>query len=97
MNTLLPVVFLVLFAVVLLAVSIGLKFAEKQQKKRVTGMLQTAAGIPEVSSTSVLRSQETSGLDSAGSLLERFNFYTDLQAQIPVSYTHLTLPTILRV
>ncbi len=36
--------FVVVFALILLAVSVALKFFDARRKKQVTGMLQTASG-----------------------------------------------------
>ena len=40
--------FVVVFALILLAVSVGLKFFDARRKKQVADMLQTAAGEPVV-------------------------------------------------
>jgi tight adherence protein B len=44
LTTTIIISFIVLFAVVLLSVSVGLKFLESQRKKEVTTMLKTASG-----------------------------------------------------
>jgi tight adherence protein B len=53
--TTLIVTFVVLFAVVLLAVSVGLKFLESQRKKEVTSMLKTASGEAPQPQTQLLK------------------------------------------
>src|SRR5579885_864647 len=40
------IIFLVLFAVVLIAISLGYRFLESQRKKQVAGMLQVVSGLP---------------------------------------------------
>jgi tight adherence protein B len=55
---LLLVCFVVLFAAVLLAVSLGLKYFEARRKKQVTSMLQTASGEPVVTITKLLKDLE---------------------------------------
>ena len=50
--------FVVLFACVLLAVSVALKFFDARRKKQVTGMLQTAAGENLVTTTNLLKDLE---------------------------------------
>lgn len=44
LATTIIIAFIILFAVVLLSVSVGLKFLESQRKKEVTSMLKTASG-----------------------------------------------------
>jgi tight adherence protein B len=51
------IVFLVLFAIVLVLVSIGLKFVESQRKKRVGELLQTVSSGTPVQQTSILQDQ----------------------------------------
>jgi tight adherence protein B len=49
------IIFLVLFAVILVAISVGYRFLEAQRKKQVAGMLDVAAGnMPEQGETSIL-------------------------------------------
>ncbi len=40
------IIFLVLFAVVLISISLGYRFLESQRKKQVAGMLQVVSGLP---------------------------------------------------
>jgi len=57
--------FVVVFALMLLAVSVGLKFFDARQKKQVVDMLQTASGEPAVSVSNLLKeieSERPSGL-----------------------------------
>jgi len=44
LTTTIIIAFVVLFAIVLLSISVGLKFLESQRKKEVTSMLKTASG-----------------------------------------------------
>jgi len=46
--------FLVLFAVMLVAISVGYRFLEEQRKKQVKGLLDTVTGNPERAETSIL-------------------------------------------
>ncbi len=58
--------FLVLFAVVLVAVSMGYRVLEAQRKSQVHGMLQTASGVaPESESTILVDRTSVSSLDAA--------------------------------
>src|ERR1700756_982455 len=51
----LVVAFVVIFALILLAVSVGLKFFDAMRKKQVVDMLHTAAGEAVVSVTNLLK------------------------------------------
>jgi len=57
------VAFVVVFALILLAVSVGLKFFDARRKKQVTGMLQTAAGetVTTVNLLKELENEKPSG------------------------------------
>lgn len=58
--------FLVLFAVVLIAVSVGYRFLESQRKSQVQGMLQTVSGnAPEAESTILVNRATVSSFDAA--------------------------------
>ena len=61
LTTTIIIAFIVLFAVVLLSVSVGLKFLESQRKKEVTTMLKTASGEDPQPKAQILKElQETS-------------------------------------
>ena len=51
--------FFVVFALMLMAVSLGLKFFDARQKKQVVGMLETASGEPVVSVSNLLKEIES--------------------------------------
>jgi tight adherence protein B len=55
LATTIIVVFVVLFAVVLLSVSVGLKFLETRRKRDVTAMLKTVSGETEQHTTKLLK------------------------------------------
>src|ERR1017187_6165311 len=55
LTTTILVAFVILFAVVLLAVSVGLKFLESKRKKEVTTMLKTASGEAPPPQTQLLK------------------------------------------
>ncbi len=79
--TVLVISFLVIFALVLIAVSVGWSFLEAQRKKKVVGMLQTVTGETIVSETTVLK--EAGGEeDPLTQLVARFNLTQKLQARI---------------
>jgi tight adherence protein B len=76
------VAFIVLFVLILIAVSVGLKFFDAQRKKQVGKMLSTASGEPVVTVTNLLKElapERGSGLRGA---LERFKFTKHAQQQI---------------
>ena len=50
--------FVVVFALILLAVSVGLKYFDARRKNQVVDMLQTAAGEPVVSVSNLLKEIE---------------------------------------
>jgi tight adherence protein B len=52
------VAFVVVFALIMIAVSVGLKFFDARRKAQVSEMLQTAAGEPVVTITSLLKEIE---------------------------------------
>jgi tight adherence protein B len=51
--------FVVVFALMLLAVSVGLKYFDARQKKQVVDMLQTASGEPVISVSNLLKELES--------------------------------------
>jgi tight adherence protein B len=73
--------FLIIFALVLLAVSAGWSFFEAQRKKKVAGMLETVAGETVVTETTVLK-EEGEGEDALSRLLAKLNLARKLQAEI---------------
>lgn len=79
--TVLVISFLVIFALVLIAVSVGWSFLEAQRKKKVVGMLQTVTGETIVSETTVLK-EAGEQEDPLTQLVARFNLTQKLQARI---------------
>lgn len=76
------VAFIVLFVLILIAVSVGLKFLDARRKKQVGKMLSTAAGEPVVTVTSLLKElapERSSGLRGT---LDRFEFTRHAHEQI---------------
>ena len=68
------VAFVIVFALVLLSVSLGTKFYETQRKKHVTDMLQTVAG-PEVTvNTKLLKDLEPTEISAFQRMLKSFDF-----------------------
>jgi tight adherence protein B len=74
------VAFFFLFAVVLVAVALGLKFIEDLRKRQVTGMIKTVSGEPEIPATTIL--VEPGNGPTLASLLEKSPVTRILQASI---------------
>ncbi len=73
--------FVVLFALVLLAVSVGLKYFDARRKQQVTSMLQTAAG-ENVTTVSLLKELEGEKPTGIKALLTSMSFARHAQEQI---------------
>ncbi|HEX5431952.1 MAG TPA: hypothetical protein VFW83_08305, partial [Bryobacteraceae bacterium] len=59
MSILFGAIFLILFAIVLVAISLGMRFLEDQRKRQVKGMLSAVSGEDsEPQQTSILREEE---------------------------------------
>src|ERR1700739_2890495 len=61
LTTTIIVAFIILFAVVLLSVSVGLQFLESRRKKEVTSMLKTASGEATQPKAQILKEIKESG------------------------------------
>ena len=67
------IIFVVIFALVLGAVGLGMKYFETRRKKHVTGMLQTLEGAPQVSVSNILKEGVDADQSVVEKLLTRFN------------------------
>ncbi|MGA1995057.1 MAG: type II secretion system F family protein [Bryobacteraceae bacterium] len=76
------VAFVVIFALVMLAVSAGSKFVEGQRKKHMVDMLHTAAGEAVVTVTNLLREIEPDQPGGVKGLVRRFQFSHHAEEQI---------------
>jgi tight adherence protein B len=76
------IAFLVLFVLVLLSATLGLKFFDSQRKRQVTAMLQTVSGdaTPQVSNL-LIEPEDLAG-GPIQRLLGKFNFVTKVQEQL---------------
>ena len=74
--------FAVLFALILLAVSVGLKFFDARRKSQMNNMLQTAVGEPVVAITSLLKEIEPEKPTGFKSVLASLHFTRHAQEQI---------------
>src|SRR5438045_3712272 len=66
--------FVVVFALMLLAVSVALKYFDARRKSQVAGMLQTAAGETQVSVSNLLKEIENDKPGGLKSLLGGMHF-----------------------
>jgi tight adherence protein B len=74
--------FVVVFALVLCAVSVGMKYFETKRKSHVTGMLNTAAGQPQAGISNLLRDADPEKPNGIKLLLASFQFSRKAQIQI---------------
>ena len=74
--------FVVVFALILLAVSVALKFFDARRKKQVTGMLQTASGENVVTVTHLLKEIELEKPGGLKGVIKTFQFTKHAQEQI---------------
>ncbi len=74
--------FVVVFVLVLIAVSVGLKFLDARRKKQVADMLQTASGEPVVQVTNLLKDIDPDHPTGFKSLLQRLQFNKHAKEQI---------------
>jgi tight adherence protein B len=74
--------FVVLFVLVLMAVSVGLKFLDARRKKQVSDMLQTAAGETSAPITNLLKDIDPDQPTGFKALLNKLKFSRHAQEQI---------------
>jgi tight adherence protein B len=74
--------FVVVFALILLAVSVGLKFFDARRKKQVSNMLHTAAGEPVVAIANLLKEIESDKPKGFQQLVASLQFTKHAQEQI---------------
>jgi len=87
--------FLIMFALVVLTISIGLNFVEGQKKRKVSEMLRTAVGAPAVPETHVLIETTKAGAVSLAKIVARFNFARKVETQIQQAGSNMSLNTLL--
>jgi tight adherence protein B len=93
----LAIIFLILFATVMVAVSVGYRFLEAQRKKQVAGMLQVVSGTAAPDEASVLIQRED---DPVEALIRKSAISSELQAMIqqsglPWTVTRLVVLTLI--
>ena len=82
MQIAIVVSFMVVFALVLLAVSVGLKFFDARRKSQVAEMLQTASGEPVIVVTNLLKDIDFEKPTGFKRVLASFQFSKHAQQQI---------------
>lgn len=76
------IAFVVIFAVVLVAVSVGTKFHESRRKRQVSGMLQTVAGPTGTATTRLLKDLDPPGQGGILELVRSLDLAKKTAAQI---------------
>lgn len=95
--TILILSFLGIFALVLVAVSIGWSAVEAQRKKKVVGMLETVSGKTAASETTVLKEAGGDDQDFLSRLVSGFDLTAKLQAHIHQAGLEWTVGKLLLV
>lgn len=76
------VAFIVVFALIMVAVSVGLKFFDARRKHQVANMLQTAAGEPVVAMSNLLKEIETDKPTGIKGVIKSLHFSRHAQDMI---------------
>jgi tight adherence protein B len=76
------VAFIVVFALIMVAVSVGLKFFDARRKKQVSDMLSTAAGQPVVAISKLLKEIDPDKASGFKAILRSMQFSRHAQEQI---------------
>jgi len=95
--TILILSFLGIFAVVLIAVSIGWSVVEMQRKKKVVGMLETVSGNTAAAETTVLKDAKGAYQDILTKLVSGLDVTTRVQANIHQAGLEWTVGKLLLV
>ena len=82
MTLIVVLLFLIVFALVVLAINLGSQFMESQKKKKVTEMLQTASGAAMQTQAKVLMEPETPANVVLMRFLNKFNFVRKLDTTL---------------
>ena len=82
MQTSVIIIFVVIFALVLGAVGLGLKYFEARRKKHVTGMLQTLEGTPQIALSNLLKDEADTNQTVVEQVLTRFNFSDKARSEL---------------
>jgi tight adherence protein B len=82
MELMILLLFLIIFAIVVMAVNLGSQYMESQKKRKVTEMLQSASGEAAPVQTKVLIEPETPTNVVLMRFLSRFNFVRKLESSI---------------
>jgi tight adherence protein B len=76
------VAFIIVFALIMVAVSVGLKFFDARRKRQVADMLQTAAGEPVIAMSHLLKEIDSDKQSGLKSLVKSLHFSRHAQEMI---------------
>src|SRR5215208_2963276 len=76
------VAFIVVFGLIMIAVSVGLKFFDARRKRQVASMLETASGEPVVTVANLLKELEPERQTGLKSLIASLHFSKHAQEMI---------------
>src|SRR3954468_14295170 len=76
------VAFIVVFALIMIAVSVGLKFFDARRKRQVADMLQTASGEPVVTVANLLKELEPDKPSGLKAIVSSLHFSKHAQEMI---------------
>ena len=82
MPSIVLLTFAVVFLIVLLSVSAGTKFFEARRKQRMTGLIETASGQPNVTVATLLKELEPEKPGGVKGLLQSLQFSKHAQTQL---------------
>jgi tight adherence protein B len=82
MPSIVLLTFAVVFLIVLLSVSAGTKFFEARRKQRMTGMIETASGQPNVTVATLLKELEPEKPGGVKGLVQSLQFSKHAQTQL---------------
>src|SRR4051812_19369889 len=74
--------FIIVFALIMVAVSVGLKFFDSRRKRQVADMLQTAAGEPVIAMANLLKEIEPDKRTGLKALVQSLHFSKHAQEMI---------------
>lgn len=89
------VAFIVVFALIMIAVSVGLKFFDTRRKRQVANMLQTAAGEPVVAMTNLLKEIEPDKATGVKAIIQSLQFSKHAEEMIQQAGLNWTVTRLL--
>lgn len=89
------VAFIVVFSLIMIAVSVGLKFFDARRKRQVANMLQTAAGEPVVAMSNLLKEIEPDKPSGFKAVVQSLHFSQHAQEMIQQAGLNWTVTRLL--